>query len=86
MKKILSVITFVLWAVSGYSQTTVGNDAAKGNIEDTTRISKPPYIIDGFSIDPKKKTVSDYTEVGGKDWDGFTYVVNPNINYSSTQD
>ena len=84
MKKILVIIFIALWTCAGYCQNLPGVAAVNNGAFDTTRLVKPPYNIDYFSIDPKSKTVSEQREVGGVTWDGYRYVVDPTIHYNTT--
>ena len=83
MKKIVVIIFAILWGCTCYCQKTADNKTAYNNF-DTMRLVKAPYCIDYFSIDPKSKTVSEQQEVGGVNWDGYRYVVDPAIHYKTT--
>ena len=49
-----------------------------------TEISKPPYVLGRYMIDPDNKQIGVYEMFGGVTWDGFRYRPSEKYNYKTT--
>lgn len=73
-KSIILLLSICLLQLSFYGQNKVTKTAQ----QDST------FIIGNYKINPKMKTVGVGRMVGGVNWDGYAYPVDPKINFDTT--